>query len=114
MVYKSKEGLSRAELEMALEKSLDGKKPRKVLLLPPDYTRMHSGAGLITEIYYDIFTQMGIEADVLPTLGTHDPMTREECLAFFGPKIPFEKILVHNWKTDVIKIGEYFSEKNII
>lgn len=106
MVYKSKEGLSRAELEMALEKSLDGKKPRKVLLLPPDYTRMHSGAGLITEIYYDIFTQMGIEADVLPTLGTHDPMTREECLAFFGPKLPFEKILVHNWKTDVIKIGE--------
>jgi len=110
LVLKSEKGLDRAELTAALEKSLEGKKLSKVLLLPPDYTRMHSGAGLITEIYYDIFKGLGIKADVLPTLGTHDPMTKEECLAFFGPRIPYEDILVHNWKTDVVKIGEVPAE----
>lgn len=110
MVLKSEKGLDRAELTAALEKSLEGRKLSKVLLLPPDYTRMHSGAGLITEIYYDIFKDWGIKADVLPTLGTHDPMTKEECLAFFGPRIPYEDILVHNWKTDVVKIGEVPAE----
>ena len=28
-------------------------KPRRVLLLPPDITRMHSGSGRITELLYN-------------------------------------------------------------
>ena len=36
-------------------------KPRRVLLLPPDITRMHSGAGKLTEILYNKFAA---EADV--------------------------------------------------
>jgi nickel-dependent lactate racemase len=46
------------------------------------------------------------EVDVMPALGTHVPMTKEECDTFFLGKVPFEKILVHNWRTDVVKIGE--------
>ena len=36
-------------------------RPKRVLLLPPDITRMHSGAGRLTEILYNL---LGGEADV--------------------------------------------------
>ena len=102
---KSENGISESELRDALARSIEGKELKKVLIIPPDYTRMYSGAGKITSIYYDMLKDK-CEVDILPALGTHEPMTREECLAFFGENVPFEKILVHNWKTDVEKIGE--------
>lgn len=105
MVYTSEEGLTGRELTAALERSLEGKKPSKVLLLPPDYTRMYSGAGRITEIYYRLLKD-SCDVDIMPALGTHAPMTRSECEAFFGPEVPFEKIIVHDWRKDVVKIGE--------
>ena len=105
MFYESKEGLSETELREALAKSLEGKDLKHVLILPPDYTRMYSGAGKITEIYYDLLKDK-CDVDIMPALGTHEPMTEAECKAFFGADVPFEKILVHNWKTDVIKLGE--------
>lgn len=104
MVYKSAQGLGTDEIRAALEKSLEGKELKKVLILPPDFTRMYSGAGLITSIYYDLLKDR-CEVDILPALGTHEPMTREECLEFFGENVPFEKIIVHNWRTDVVKLG---------
>ena len=110
MIIKSETGIEQGELRAALLKSLEGKTPKKVLLLPPDYTRMYSGAGKITAAYYDIFTEMNVEADIMPALGTHEPMTRAECLAFFGERVPFEKIIVHNWRTDVVKLGEVPAE----
>ena len=109
MILKSETGLTSAELRSALEKSLEGKELKKVLILPPDYTRMYSGAGKITAAYYDILKDK-CEVDILPALGTHEPMTREECLAFFGEDVPFEKITVHNWRTDVVKLGEVPAE----
>ncbi|MDR3181985.1 MAG: nickel-dependent lactate racemase, partial [Planctomycetaceae bacterium] len=50
--------------------------PKRVLLLPPDITRAHSGAGYITEELYNIFAK---DADVqlIPTLGQHVPHTPE-------------------------------------
>ncbi len=105
MYYESKNGLSDAELRQALAKSLEGKDLKHVLILPPDYTRMYSGAGKITEIYYDLLKDKA-EVDIMPALGTHEPMTEAECRAFFGAEVPFGKILVHNWKKDVIKLGE--------
>ena len=33
-------------------------------------------------------------------------MTEEECKAFFGENVPFENIIVHRWRDDVVKIGE--------
>ena len=78
--------------------------PKKVLLLPPDITRAHSGAGWITEEFYKIFSQ---EADVhvIPTLGQHLPHTPDQNRWMFG-SIPEEKIHAHNWRGGVKQIGE--------
>ena len=109
MIYESAKGLSEAELREALAASIEGKDLKKVLIIPPDYTRMYSGAGDITRIYYDLLKDT-CEIDILPALGTHVPMTEEEWRAFFGPDVPFSAMLVHNWKTDVVKIGEVPAE----
>ena len=106
MVFFSDTGLERDELAAALRQSLDGRALKKVLILPTDYTRLDSGAGIITAKYYSMLTAMGCEVDVMPALGTHEPMTRQECEAFFLGVVPFEKLIVHNWRTDVIKLGE--------
>ncbi len=82
-----------------------GKQLKKVLLLPPDITRYHSGAGKITAMYYRMLKDT-CEIDILPALGTHEPMSRQECAAFFGEEVPFDSVLPHNWRTDVVKIGE--------
>lgn len=105
MILKCDPYISDSELKSALLDSLKGKNLKKVLILPPDYTRMYSGAGKITAIYYEALKDI-CEVDIMPALGTHEPMTKEECLAFFGEGVPFEKIIVHNWRKDVVKIGE--------
>ncbi len=105
MVLESKEGLSPRVLEAALADSLSDREPRKVLLLPPDYTRMYSGAGMIVQAYWKLLAGR-CEVDIMPALGTHEPMTEGEWKAFFGPDIPYEKMIVHNWREDVVKIGE--------
>ncbi len=105
MIIKNDPYISDEELRNALLKSLEGRKLGKVLLLPPDYTRMYSGAGKITAIYYEALKDK-CQVDIMPALGTHEPMTKEECLAFFGEDVPFESIIVHNWRKDVVKIGE--------
>lgn len=109
MYIKSDSCIKDNELFDALKNSLEGKNLKKVLILPPDFTRMYSGAGKITAMYYELLKDM-CEVDIMPALGTHEPMTREECRAFFGEGVPFEKILVHNWRTDVVKVGEVPAE----
>lgn len=109
IVERSEQGLSEEELRAALERSLEGKKLKKVLLLPPDYTRLYSGAGMITRLYYDILSEYA-EVDVMPALGTHEAMSEGEIRAFFGDKIPLERFIVHNWRTDVVKLGQVPAE----
>ena len=109
MIRTSEKTISDTELRKALEEFLEGKNPRKVLLLPPDYTRLYSGAGRITAALYDIL-KGSCRIDIMPALGTHEPMTRGECEAFFGSEIPFESIIVHNWRKDIVKIGEVPAE----
>ncbi len=109
MIYRSAAGMSDAELRAALKASLAGKELKKVLLLPPDYTRMYSDAGKIAAFYYELLSDT-CEVDVMPALGTHFAMTEEECRAFFLGKIPFEKLIVHNWRNDVVKLGEVPAE----
>lgn len=101
--------ISDNELLALLEKSVKGKALKKVLILPPDYTRMYSGAGKITRMYYNMLKDV-CEVDIMPALGTHEPMTKEECAAFFSDDVPFEKILVHDWRNGVVKIGEVPSD----
>ncbi len=105
MYYKSKNGLTDDSLRLALEQSLEGKKFKKVLILPPDYTRLYSGAGKITAFYYRMLENRA-EVDVMPALGTHVPMTKDECDSFFMGAVPYEKLIVHKWRDDVVKIGE--------
>ena len=78
--------------------------PRRVLLLPPDITRAHSGAGWITEEFYKIFSKEA-EVELIPTLGQHVPHTPEQNQWMFG-KIPQEHIHVHDWRNGVTRIGE--------
>ena len=105
MVYEYENGIPEEALREALAKSLEGRDLKKVLILPPDYTRMYSGAGKITAIYYELLKDK-CQVDIMPALGTHVPMTQEEWVAFFGEGVPFDRMLVHNWRTDVVKIGE--------
>ena len=98
-------GISDVELKEALEKSLEGRTLKKVLIVPPDFTRFHSQAGKITSIYDAILQDMGVQVDILPALGTHEPVSAAQWeLMFEG--IPYEKMLVHDWRHDVVKIGE--------
>ncbi|MBQ8662657.1 MAG: DUF2088 domain-containing protein [Eubacterium sp.] len=98
-------GLSEEEIRQALLYSLEGRTLNNVLIIPPDFTRFHSNAGRITNIYYHALTGMGCHVDILPALGTHVAMSKEEVSVMFGD-IPYETFLPHNWRTDVIKIGE--------
>ena len=101
----TEQGLSAEEIRASLVRSLEGRQPKKALLLPPDYTRYHSNAGFITNVYYHLLTDMGCEVDIIPALGTHVPVTEAEAADMFGD-IPFEKFIPHNWRTDVVRLGE--------
>lgn len=101
----SKESLSEKEITDALTKSLEGKALKKVLIIPPDFTRFHSNAGFITNTYYHLLTDMGVKVDVIPALGTHVAMTDDQLDKMYGD-IPHDKFIVHNWRTDVVKLGE--------
>ena len=63
-----------------------GCRHKRILLIPPDYTRKHSGAGKITAILYKLLA--GREVDVLPALGTHEAMTETEMLDMFEGQSP--------------------------
>lgn len=79
-------------------------RPKRVLLLPPDITRMHSGAGRLTEMLYQLLAD---EADihVIPTLGQHEPHTPEQNRQMFG-SIPNERIHAHDWRNGCVEVGE--------
>ncbi|HBN82788.1 MAG TPA: D-mannonate epimerase [Clostridiales bacterium] len=108
IIVKPEKGLvTDSMLVEAIKSSLAGRMDdlKKVLIIPPDFTRFHSLAGKISSIYYNLLKDR-CEIDILPALGTHEAMTESEVLEFFGPDVPFDRFIVHNWKTDVVKIGE--------
>ncbi len=96
--------LTNKEIKNLVEKALEEKKPKKVLIVVPDYTRCFSNAGLITNVIWHWCENNGVKADILQALGTHVPMTESEVSAMYGD-IPFEKFIPHNWRKDVVKIG---------
>ena len=102
---RSEAGLSAEEIRAALLESLRGRALQNVLILPPDFTRFHSNAGYITNVYYHVLTDAGVHVDILPALGTHVPVTEEQWTAMFGD-IPYDTMLVHDWRHDVVKLGE--------
>lgn len=97
-------------LELAHQYADEAKKricanPKRVLLLPPDITRAHSGSGWIVEELYKIFTAEGADVHLIPTLGQHVPHTPEQNKWMFG-SVPEEKIHVHDWRSGSTVIGE--------
>jgi nickel-dependent lactate racemase len=91
-------------LVSAFEKLGDRK---KVLALPPDFTRFHSRAGEITKYAYHYYKEK--MTDVLPALGTHFAMTEKEIETMFGD-VPKNIFRVHRWKEDLHTLGEVPAE----
>ncbi len=106
-VESSEPRLTEQQQEALLERYLDGLDPemQRVLLIPPDHTRKHCGAGRLTEYLYWQFERRGVQVDIMPALGTHVPMTTEELQGMFGADIPLERFLVHDWRHDTEIIG---------
>jgi nickel-dependent lactate racemase len=104
------DSIPRAEVEAACQRLLDEVstrlKPnlRRVLLLPPDLTRAHSGAGWITETIYNLLAKT-CDVHVIPTLGQHVPHTEAENKWMFG-SIPHAKIHAHDWRGGVVHVGK--------
>jgi nickel-dependent lactate racemase len=104
--------LSSDQLREALAGVLDDLGPRRrVLAVPPDYSRAASRAGELTCMVHDYYGDALV--DVLPALGTHEEISKKHREKMF-PTVPADLFRYHNWRTDVETIGtvpaEYVTE----
>lgn len=98
------ESLTAGALEEGLRAALDKIGPRKkVLAIPPDITRFYSRAGELTEMAWRYYGEALM--DILPALGTHFPMTEAEIKRMYGDT-PLGLFREHNWRDDVVTLGE--------
>lgn len=96
--------LSVEDLRAALFSALDAVGDRnRVLAVPPDFTRFHSQAGVLTELAWLYYGDR--LKDVLPALGTHKGMTDSEIATMYG-SIPRDLFRVHDWRNDVVTLGD--------
>jgi len=102
------DNLSAEDLRQALYSALDkiGTK-KKVLAIPPDITRFHSQAGILTQFAWRYYGER--MTDILPALGTHFAMTSREIKQMFG-NVPQNLFRVHNWRSDVVTLGKVPAE----
>jgi len=93
-----------AELREGLFTALEklGRRER-VLILPPDFTRFHSRAGVLAKAAWEFYGNR--IAAVLPALGTHRAMTEAEIATMFGD-IRRELFRVHDWRNGLTTLGE--------
>jgi nickel-dependent lactate racemase len=124
--------LSEEDLRLQLRRFLQALGEREdILLIPPDFTRFPSHAGLITQIIceqYKFITPSNESTDslsqdnnkalqdsvpniqILPALGTHAPMSESEIRRMFGDALADRKepspFLIHDFRNDVVTIGE--------
>jgi nickel-dependent lactate racemase len=96
--------MSSAEIKAGLFEAL-GKlgERKKVLTVPPDFTRFHSQAGVLTEMAWEFYGDK--LTDVLPALGTHTAMSDEQIATMYG-KTPRGLFRVHDWRNDIVTLGE--------
>lgn len=80
---------------------------RRVLVLPPDFTRFPSRAGLLTCMAHEHFGDR--IADVMPALGTHVQMPDWQLDRMF-PTVPRSLFREHRWREDVVTIGHVPAE----
>ncbi|MFA7710079.1 MAG: lactate racemase domain-containing protein [Candidatus Neomarinimicrobiota bacterium] len=98
------QGLTETEIREGLYTALEkiGNR-RKVLAIPPDFTRFHSRAGELTQMAYQYY-HSNLTA-ILPALGTHFPMSDFEIQKMFG-NLPRNLFRIHRWKEDLVTLGE--------
>lgn len=111
LYYEAKDiekGLSLDQLKDGLVEALKkiGDK-KKVLIIPPDFTRFHSFAGNLTCYAWEYYG--GKITDILPALGTHTAMKKEELDKMY-PGIPHDIFRVHDWRNDIVTLGEVPSD----
>ncbi len=112
MIYYSRgserDTLREGDLKRGLCEALDklGAR-RKVIAVPPDYTRIHSQAGVLTRLVWEYYRER--LTDVLPAIGTHSPMSEQELRMMFAG-VPLELFRVHDWRNDVVTVGEVPAE----
>jgi nickel-dependent lactate racemase len=95
-------------LQELLVESLSKLGPRnRVLVVPPDQSRIHSRSGNLTQYAWQYYGDR-LQA-VLPALGTHAAMQPAQIARMFGA-MPPELFRVHNWRTDVETLGEVPAE----
>lgn len=100
--------LSAEDLRRGLYQALDELGPRrKVLAIPPDFTRFHSFAGPLTRMAWEYYSDR--LTDVLPALGTHTPMTPGQISRMFCD-MPASLFRVHDWRSGLVTLGEVPAE----
>ena len=114
-IYTQKGGASVSVTDAELQEMVlgaiakSGKNIKRMLLLPPDHTRLNSCAGRITEIIYKEYADK-CHIDIMPALGTHSAMTDAQLEMMFGKDIPKSCFKVHDWRNDVVSLGKASSE----
>jgi len=107
MIYYSKgshnQTLTAADISEAVASTCNSLKERKrILLIPPDFSRMHSQAGSITCEW--VKNQKDRIKTILPALGTHRPMTSTEISTMF-PGVEQSLFKTHNWQANLTRLG---------
>ena len=95
--------MSLSDIEYGVFSSLVKLGPRKkVLAVPPDFTRFHSRSGEITTLIYNYYKEN--LKDILPALGTHSPMTLKEKSEMYKG-VPQDLFRIYDWRKDVVTVG---------
>ncbi len=98
-----KDDLTAEDLRIGLYSALDklGRR-KKIIALPPDFTRFHSRAGELTKFVWEYYRDR--LTDILPAVGTHKPMTSQEIANMF-PTVSPKLFRVHDWRNGFTTLG---------
>ena len=101
----SRNGLTKEQIRRTLWQGLEGRKLNKVLMISPDFTRLHSNGGFITNACYHFLRAQGCQVEVLIAQGTHEDISEEQFREMYGD-IPYDMMIPHRWREDTVVIGE--------
>jgi nickel-dependent lactate racemase len=95
--------LTDSDLKQGLETALTqlGQK-QKVIVIPPDITRLHSFSGQLTRFAWEYYREK--LTDIMPALGTHVPMSEDEITRMYSG-VPVDLFREHDWRNDVVTVG---------
>ncbi|XAM01074.1 lactate racemase domain-containing protein [Phycisphaeraceae bacterium D3-23] len=99
-----------AHLDTLIDRLITQPGAERLLIVPPDITRLNSRAGEITAYLWDKLHET-VHIDILPALGTHKPMTPGQCEKLFGPTVPFDRVIAHDWRNDLAPLGEVSAQR---